>query len=311
MTDKELQAISSIDAMEFHVNDWRDATKGKQRGIFSFDDLAAIKIKELKKRIYTDVEFMKPWKMRECIYKDVGEYEYLYEGWKELNVGDRWGRNGWSAFFKNDFDLPARFKGHKVTLNVYFGGDSLVSLNGVPYQGLDPFRNSILLTDCAAGGEHYDVDIESYFVWHSDEPETKTLACSFIACIDPEIEEIFWDFKAVFNALFMPVLDLSLCELIRASLKEAFHHVNFDLEGDAFKEELRIAQQILHARVYECDKFASIGKLSLVGNSHLDLVFMWAYKEYVRKVGRTHATMLRLMEQYPDFIFSQSSAVTY
>ena len=48
MTDKELQAISSIDAMEFHVNDWRDATKGKQRGIFSFDDLAAIKIKELK-----------------------------------------------------------------------------------------------------------------------------------------------------------------------------------------------------------------------------------------------------------------------
>ena len=311
MTEKELQALSSIDAMEFHVNDWRDATKGKQRGIFSFDDLAAIKIRELKKRIYTDVEFMKPWKMRECIYKDVGEYEYLYEGWKELNVGDRWGRNGWSAFFKNDFDLPARFKGQKVTLNVYFGGDSLVSLNGVPYQGLDPFRNSILLTGCAEGGEHYDVDIESYFVWHSDEPETKTLACSFIACVDPEIEEIFWDFKAVYNALFMPVLDASLCELIRSALKEAFHHVNFDLEGDAFRKELRIAQKILREKVYECDKFASIGKLSLVGNSHLDLVFMWAYKEYVRKVGRTHATMLRLMEQYPDFIFSQSTAVTY
>ncbi|MBQ7546926.1 MAG: alpha-mannosidase [Clostridia bacterium] len=311
MTEKELQAISSIDAMEFHVNDWRDATKGKQRGIFSFDDLAAIKIKELKKRIYTDVEFMNPWKMRECIYKDVGEYEYLYEGWKELNVGDRWGKNGWSAFFKNSFDLPARFAGHKVTLNVYFGGDSLVTLNGVPYQGLDPFRNSVLLTNYAAGGEHYDVDIESYFVWHSDEPETKTLACSFIACVDPEIEEIFWDFKAVFNALFMPVLDASLCELIRAALKEAFHHVNFDLEGDAFKEELRVAQKILHEMVYDSDKFASIGKLALCGNSHLDLVFMWAYKEYVRKVGRTHATMLRLMEQYPDFIFSQSSAVTY
>ena len=311
MTDKELQAISSIDAMEFHVNDWRDATKGKQRGIFSFDDLAAIKIKELKKRIYMDVEFMNPWKMRECIYKDIGDYEFLYDEWKDLNVGDRWGRNGLSAFFKNAFDIPARFKGQKVTLNVYFGGDSLVSLNGVPYQGLDPFRNSILLTNCAAGGEHFDVDIESYFVWHSDEPETKTLACSFIACVDPEIEEIFWDFKAVYNALFMPVLDTSLCELIRAALKEAFHHVNFDLEGEDFKKELRIAQKILHEQVYECDKFASIGKLALVGNSHLDIVFMWAYKEYVRKVGRTHATMLRLMEQYPDFIFSQSTAVTY
>ncbi|MBQ3151628.1 MAG: alpha-mannosidase [Clostridia bacterium] len=311
MTEKELQAISSIDAMEFHVNDWRDATKGKQRGIFSFDDLAAIKIKELKKRIYTDVEFMNPWKMRECIYKDVGVYEYLYEGWKDLHVGDRWGRNGVSAFFKNSFDIPERFKGHKVSLNVYFGGDSLVSLNGVPYQGLDPFRNSILLSGCAKGGEHFDVDIESYFVWHSDEPETKTLACSFIACIDPEIEEIFWDFKAVYNALFMPVLDVSLCELIRSTLKEAFHHVNFDLEGEEFKKELRIAKQILKEKIYDCKDFASIGKLSLIGNSHLDIVFMWAYREYVRKVGRTHATMLRLMEQYPDFIFSQSTAVTY
>ncbi|MBQ7654024.1 MAG: hypothetical protein IJS17_03020, partial [Clostridia bacterium] len=245
MTEKELQAISSIDAMEFHVDDWRDATKGKQRGIFSFNDLAKTKLKELKKRIYTDVEFMAPWKMRECIYKEIGEYEYLYDGWKELNVGDKWGGNGLSAFFKNSVTLPERFKGGKVTLNIYFGGDSLVNINGVPYQGMDPFRNSILLTEKAQGGEKYDIDIESYFVWHSDEPSDKKLECSFVATIDQEIEEIYWDFKAAFNALFMPVIDKSLSDHITKSLKEAFRHLNFDLQGEEFKKELRTAQKIL------------------------------------------------------------------
>ncbi len=308
---KNFDAVASLDAMDAHVDDWRDATKGKQRGIFSFDDLVKVKLKTFKKRIFTDIETIPAWKMKECIYKAPGEYEYFYDEWKDLNVGDTWGNNGWSAFFKNSFDLPQRFEGKKVTLNVYFGGDSLLSLNGEPYQGLDPFRNSVLLTDCAKGGEHYDVDIESYYVWHSNESTVKTLSCSFIGCVDPEIEDVYWDFKAVFNALFMPVLDKGLAEVIRAALKEAFTHVNFDLEGEDFKAELRIAKQILQDKVFNNPNYASEGTLSLIGNSHLDIVFMWAYKEYVRKLGRTHATMLRLMEQYPDFIFSQSTVPTY
>lgn len=311
MTEKEIKAISSIDAMEAHVNDWRDAVKGKQRGIFSFDDLVNIKLKELKKRVFTDIEFLKPWKMRECVHKNIGEYEYLYDGWKEIDVGDNWGGSGLSAFFKNSVSMPDRFKGKKVTLNIYFGGDSLVSLNGVPYQGMDPFRNSVLLTPCAEGGERYDIDVESCFAWHSNESSDKRLECSFIGAVDTDIEEVYWDLKAVFNALFMPVLDSSLSELIRAALKEAFTYVNFDLSGDEFKSELKKCQTVLKEKVYDNKNYASIGRLSLIGNSHLDIVFMWGYKEYVRKLGRTHSTMLRLMEQYPDFIFSQSQAVTY
>lgn len=308
---KNFDAVASLDAMDAHCNDWRDAVKGKQRGIFSFDDVVAAKLKTLKKRTFADIESIPPWKMKECIYKDIGEYEFFYDEWKEINVGERWGNNGWSAFFKNSFDMPARFAGKKVTLNVYFGGDSLLSLNGEPYQGLDPFRNTVLLTECAKGDEHYDVDIESYYVWHSNESTVKTLSCSFIGAVDPVIEEVYWDFKAVFNALFMPVLDTGLAELIRETLREAFNFVNYDLEGEEFVEGLLKAQKILKENIYENPAYSSIGKLALVGNSHLDLVFMWAYKEYVRKLGRTHATMLRLMEQYPDFIFSQSSPPSY
>jgi len=311
MTENERKALSSIDAMERHVNDWREGTKGKQRGIFNFDQLANAKLKELKKRVFTDIEFMKPWKMRECVYKAVGEYEYLYDGWKDLPVGGKWGGNGLSAFFKNEIDIPERFRGKRVVLCVYFGGDSLLSLNGVPFQGMDPFRNSVLLLENAQGGEHFDIAVESYFVWHSDEPADKKLECSFLGVADPDIEEAYWDIKAVFNALEMPALETSLAALIRDALKEGLKCINFDLEGEAFVAGLKRCQAILKERVYDCPDFACMGKLALCGNSHLDIVFMWAYKEFVRKLGRTHATMLRLMERYPEFIFSQSQAVTY
>ena len=84
---KNLDAVASLEAMDAHVDDWRDATKGKQRGIFSFDDLVTVKLKTLKKRIYTDIESIPPWKMKECIYKGIDDYEFFYDDWKELNVG--------------------------------------------------------------------------------------------------------------------------------------------------------------------------------------------------------------------------------
>lgn len=310
--NEKMKAVPSTEGMEAHIDTWRGLIKNKQRGIFAFDELAEIKLKTLKKRIYTDFENTDPWQMRECIYKDIGDYEYLYDGWKELKVGEYWGGNGLSAFFKNKIVIPEKFAGQKVTLYIYFGGDSLVSVNGVPYQGLDPFRNAVVLTDCAKAGEVFDIDVESYFVWHSNESTLKKLECSFIATTDDEINEIYWDIKAVYNALFMPGMGNDYATLIRESLKEAFCYVDFDEpDFDRFKEKLRMCKKVLYDRVYNNPNYKCMGRLDLIGNSHLDMVYMWAYKEFVRKVGRTHATMLRLMEQYPDFIFSQSQAGMY
>ena len=77
---KNMDAVAALDAMDAHVDDWRDATKGKQRGIFSFDDVAALKIKNLKKRIYTDIESIPAWKMKEWAMSQ-GKWT-TSKGWK-------------------------------------------------------------------------------------------------------------------------------------------------------------------------------------------------------------------------------------
>lgn len=49
----------------------------------------------------------------------------------------------------------------------------------------------------------------------------------------------------------------------------------------------------------------------MVSHAHIDMNWMWSYDETVAVALDTFATMLRLMDTYPDFTFSQSQASVY
>ncbi len=51
--------------------------------------------------------------------------------------------------------------------------------------------------------------------------------------------------------------------------------------------------------------------LLMVGHAHLDMNWMWSWDETVATVVATFRTMLRLMNEYPQFCYSQSQASTY
>ena len=61
----------------------------------------------------------------------------------------------------------------------------------------------------------------------------------------------------------------------------------------------------------DCKAEIIMKKLHLICNAHLDPVWMWSWDETVATVVATFKTMLKLMEEYPDFCFSQSQASTY
>lgn len=48
---------------------------------------------------------------------------------------------------------------------------------------------------------------------------------------------------------------------------------------------------------------------SLTGNSHIDAAWLWPWSETVDVVRRTYGTALQLMNEYPDYTFTQSAAV--
>ncbi len=48
-----------------------------------------------------------------------------------------------------------------------------------------------------------------------------------------------------------------------------------------------------------------------IGNAHLDVAWLWPLEETQRKVSRTFAAQLRLIEKYPGYKFLQSQPQTY
>ncbi len=50
----------------------------------------------------------------------------------------------------------------------------------------------------------------------------------------------------------------------------------------------------------------SASEVISVGHAHIDLAWLWPLRETRRKAGRTFATALRMMEEYPDYVFGTS-----
>jgi len=75
----------------------------------------------------------------------------------------------------------------------------------------------------------------------------------------------------------------------------------------AFDGSLRNAQAKLDAIRPWLKQFS----IRAIGNSHIDMAWLWPWTETVEVVRNTFQSVLNLMREYPDFKFTMSSARTY
>lgn len=59
------------------------------------------------------------------------------------------------------------------------------------------------------------------------------------------------------------------------------------------------------------EKAAKEYRLILAAHAHIDMNWMWSFNETVAVTLATFRTMLNIMDEYPDFCFSQSQASVY
>ena len=89
---------------------------------------------------------------------------------------------------------------------------------------------------------------------------------------------------------------------------EAIDFIPLD-KGDqtAFDASLKQAQAKLEVLKPWMQQF----NIRIVGNSHIDMAWLWPWTETVEVVRNTFQSVLDLMREYPDFKFTMSSARTY
>jgi alpha-mannosidase len=97
-------------------------------------------------------------------------------------------------------------------------------------------------------------------------------------------------------------------QTIESSLEALDFHATYG-SPDVRKASTVLADglQKMHESGYAATDIA----VYLTGNSHIDVTWLWTLAETRFKMGRTTATALRMMEQYPYYRFAQSQAQLY
>ncbi|MDX9953873.1 MAG: glycoside hydrolase family 38 C-terminal domain-containing protein [Anaerolineae bacterium] len=276
--------------------------------------------------------------LRELWYRPLGEvalegfttFEYLPAEaagagpFQPMPPGTPWGAKWEYAWFRGELVLPAEAAGQRCVLCLESGGESLIWIDGRPVGARDWAHKALTLTRAGAPGTRYRLLVESYGghgpmvegggpaphgVETVPEPPAtqRTVGHSTFGIWDEVLFQLALDVQALFELREkLEPASLRVVEIDRA-LQEITLLV--DLEAPR-AELLRLAEAGRAALkpLLECVNGSTAPELIAFGHGHLDVAWLWPLQETERKMGRTVANQLALMDEYPDYIFLQSQA---
>lgn len=236
---------------------------------------------------------------------------------REFGKDELWGTREQYCTFKQSFDVPDCFKGK----NVYYllkpafvegrwenETQFIVEVNGKVAHGCDPNHQDVKLLDCAKGGEHFDIVLYAYsddFFYRS-----KKVMHSQLVSIDELTKDLYYDLYApIFAAKCYEYDDDARVKILKP-LNEAVDFLEIDNpDYEVYAESARKCRDYLAKHLY--GDFTMDVVASCIGHTHIDVAWLWRLKQTREKAGRSYATVLNLMEEYPEYKFMSSQAQLY
>ena len=184
----------------------------------------------------------------------------------------------------------------------------LLFVNGVATQGVDMNHRDILLSRAAHLGEHYRLELQAY---------TGTLHTEFnllvdMREIDPEIEGLYYDLWVPLQAFPRLERDSAARRDLERVLNSAINLLDLRTPySAAFYESVAQARQYLAQAMYTDLAGHREVIATCIGHTHIDVAWWWTVAQTREKVGRSFATVLKLMEEYPGYKFMSSQPQLY
>ncbi len=239
--------------------------------------------------------------------------------WETVKVGDKWSTG--SRVLRRWIEIPEKIDGYSVQgarakLDLEFDfmwnnkGPVMISVfsNGsLVSRGDDDMQQPILLTENAQPGQKFLIALRI------DAPEVETLFQHAKLSFEPAAGRP--DPALVRTEILAARPMIAAYEEGRAErqqqLDAAVQAIDFSpLEKNdqvAFDASLRQAQSKLQGLNPWLKQFT----VRAIGNSHIDMAWLWPWTETVEVVRNTFQSVLDLMREYPDLKFTMSSARTY
>lgn len=258
------------------------------------------------------------WQMKAGCYIDVAEVDAATEPWKEFdNEKEHWYGPDKHYWFRRNITIPEDMDGKAVWLRVHTALNDwddgrnpqfLVFIDDKVVQGLDINHQEILLTENAKAGTTLKVDMQSY---------TGTIHSEFrlvteLQVINPETMALHYDIQVpLWSFSRMKENDRPRVEL-EEIITETINLLDFRKPySEEFYASIKTASEYIGKHLYE--DFVGYDEIiaSCIGHTHIDVAWLWTVDQVRQKSCRSFATVLKLMEEFPDYHFMSSQPQLY
>ena len=180
----------------------------------------------------------------------------------------------------------------------------LVYLNGKIVQGLDTNHTDLLLDF----DKEYDIFVYMYTGMQGGDFYFRTS----LKIVNVNTEGLYYDMNVPFESL--RCLDKLSDEyaVIITHLVSACNILDMRvLQSKDFDRSVLAARDYLKEEFYGKECGTSSSYVSCIGHTHIDVAWRWTLAQTEEKVQRTFSTMLKLMDEYDEFIFMSSQPQLY
>ncbi|MGJ4860293.1 alpha-mannosidase [Labrys sp. La1] len=266
------------------------------------------------------------------------------KGWtfngEPIALGADWPRRDGVVHFMAKAEVPQSWPLEETRLILDLGGESLITLKseaGQKRYGHDPYHQEYPVL-----GRHFSIETDSVarLPFGEPVPEPRLVAARLVR-LEPSVHRLRLLLKQVAEVAHLlgdhevvPHL-VGAAERTYAALdwpsatsdyvarmgdytqqRSIWQLPALKPNPDGLRQDHRASVAAAHDRLVAelralKARFPQQGKLGITGHAHIDLAWLWPYDETRRKARRTFHTALRLMEQFPSFIFNQSTAAYY
>ncbi len=238
-----------------------------------------------KQTLPTDFDGWKPFDAPYTIY----DREHYY--WFKANFEVAKSAPTQKAYFFLDNHIDGRFVASTIR------PQGLLYLNGKLVQGIDINHGDVLLED----GKY-----EMYLLFYSHTFDRYLPMDFSVKYVDERINALYYDLFVPFQALKLQATNSNEYVLSASVLEKALNLLDF---RNVYSEEFYAS--IEKTSAYMAENYyggicGSRNSVACIGHTHIDVAWMWTLAQTKEKVERSFSTVLKLMEEYPEYRFFSS-----
>ena len=241
------------------------------------------------------------------------------EDWHEITPSSYWGPINRNFVMRTTFVVPPDYAPH-AALHLPMGNaedfahpEALIYIDGKPLAAVDRFHQEIALPDNYCDGAVHHLTLHGWTGFTNSQGADAQLLmrqCNVVA-----IHQELRDFLITANAAWQILTRLADENPIRHNLLNALDEAFIALDTrDPIEQHVYNAVGEVYAQLKR--RMEEAGQplpvtISSVGHAHIDVAWLWTLGQTRRKSSRTFYTVLHLMKQFKNYIFTQSQPQLY